>query len=89
MRASNDDEAWVRAGAEGLREPMSRGAVLRRVTSSLVVGSAAMGTLGAPATALDPQRDARTAQPPPPALLLPVIKLRVRVGVGAAELPRS
>lgn len=72
-------------GAEDVQQPLSRGAVLRRATSSLVVGSAALGALDAPAAALDPQRDARTAQPPPPALLLPVVKLRVRVSASAAD----
>eukprot|EP00752_Nemacystus_decipiens_P002460 g2316.t1 len=57
--------------------PLSRGAALQLATSSLVGGSATLGALCAPAAALDPQRDARTAQPPPPALLLPVMRLRV------------
>lgn len=84
MLACDDDEACARApacrrGAEELQHPLSRGDVVRHAASSLVLGSAAVGALGAPVAALDAQRDARTAQPPPPALLLPVMRLRVRV----------
>lgn len=83
MRVCHDDEARARApacplGEENQQQSLSRGAVLRHAASSLVVGAAALGAIGAPAAALDPQRDARTAQPPPPALLLPVMRLRVR-----------
>lgn len=56
---------------------MSRASVVRLVSSTLLVGSAACGGLAAPASALDPQRDRRTAVPPPRPLLLPVVKLRV------------
>ncbi|CAB1111705.1 unnamed protein product [Ectocarpus sp. CCAP 1310/34] len=57
-------------------EPMSRASVVRLVSSTLLVGSAACGVLAAPASALDPQRDRRTAVTPPRPLLLPVVKLR-------------
>lgn len=72
----HDDERGV-PGEVVQAFPTSRGSVLRRVTSALAVGSIAFGIGASPGAALDPQRDARTALPPPPALLLPVMKVRV------------
>eukprot|EP00904_Undaria_pinnatifida_P011489 jgi/Undpi1/7470/HiC_scaffold_22.g09943.m1 len=54
--------------------PMLRGPFLQRV----LVGSSALSVTLAvdPALSLDAQRDARTARPPPAALLLPVVRLK-------------
>ncbi|CAM9372441.1 unnamed protein product [Laminaria digitata] len=55
--------------------PMLRGPFLQRAISSVLVGSSAF-VAHDPALSLDTQRDARTARPPPVALLLPVVRLR-------------
>ncbi|CAM9416857.1 unnamed protein product [Ectocarpus fasciculatus] len=77
IRRPSSDTAVLHDSAEDQEpQPMSRASVVRLVSSTLLVGSAAFGTLAAPASALDPQRDRRTAVPPPRPLLLPVVKLR-------------
>lgn len=57
----------------------SRGLFLQRLASSALAGSSALSISPGAASSLDAQRDARTARSPPPALLLPVERLRVSV----------
>ncbi|CAM9783050.1 unnamed protein product [Ectocarpus sp. 6 AP-2014] len=75
-RPSSDTACTLDDSVQDKPESMSRASVVRLVSSTLLIGSAACGGLAAPASALDPQRDRRTAVPPPRPLLLPVVKLR-------------
>lgn len=58
-------------------EPQPRDRFLQQVAKSVAFGSAAFSASANPVFSLDAQRDPKTARPPPPALLLPVQKVRV------------
>lgn len=75
---AHDHEEWDQV----TRIP--RRAFVRLATSAVFV--AASTASQSPASSLDPQRDIRTAQPPPPALLLPVEKMRVRFSVNCVDV---
>lgn len=55
------------------------GATSRRCALRFALASAAAALATQPSLALDPQRDATTARPPPPARLLPILKLKLQV----------
>lgn len=72
---SNNNVGRMRDRAADTTLP--RQVFLRQQFSSVIAGVVGMELFPSAALSIDPQRDVRTAQPPPPALLLPVEKIRV------------
>lgn len=80
------DDGHVSMGDHGSEREslllLARGRFLQRMVlstaSSIFACSLTLGINPSVVHSLDAQRDVRTARPPPPALLLPVEKIRVR-----------